>query len=79
MRFIKKFLPLLLIFSLGCATIHRHPTATKVVLIGAGTGAGVAIGILTRRANECPSRIDGVPYSGTPTGGKCPEYWPPTK
>lgn len=74
---LKTLIVFLLLCCTGCATIHRHPTLTKVTIISAGAGTGVLVGILTRRANECPSIITGNPYSGTPVGGKCPEYWPP--
>jgi hypothetical protein len=69
----RKLLIITLCLSLtGCATMHRHPTATKVVLIGGGAAVGVTIGILTR-PHHCPSIINGYPYNGDPNVyGQCP-------
>jgi hypothetical protein len=61
---------LLLLSTLGCATIHRHPLATGIV---AGGATALTVGLLTRQSH-CPA-ING--YSGTPNHGYCPEYWPP--
>jgi hypothetical protein len=58
-----------LCFSLSaCATIHRHPTATKLVIIGLGAVAGASIAKATEQ--NCPSTYEGKPYQGTPP---CPK------
>lgn len=69
--FFKRTALILLLFSVGCASMRRHPVVYEMA-IGAATGATVAL--LTR--HNCPSTINGVAYDGTPP---CPEYWPPTK
>lgn len=63
----------------GCATIHRHPKLTALVI---GAAAGTAIGLATYQ-KPCPSHIDGYGYNGTPP---CPKscdsdgcYWPGKK
>lgn len=65
-----KPIALLLIVSMlsGCATIHRHPKATALIVATAvGTAAGYKLG----HQKPCPSVINGVPYNGTPP---CPSY-----
>jgi hypothetical protein len=62
----KKLIAVVLALSLtGCATIHRHPVLSGIVV---GAAAGVTVGLLTR--SSCPNRYDGKPYSGTPP---CPK------
>lgn len=47
-----------------------HPTRSKIIIAAIGGGAGLAIALATR--DICPSKINGYPYSGTPTDGHCP-------
>lgn len=66
---------LLLLATTGCGAIHRHPTATKIVIIGGMAAIGGVVGYETRKANECPTTYDGKPYQGTPWGPyPCPQY-----
>lgn len=78
MATIKISLVLLLCFTLGCATLHRHPVVTKVIVIGAAAAVGGGIALATRKS--CRSSYNGVAYQGTPPcptwcepGGEC--YW----
>ena len=65
----KRFLPLLLAFSCGCATIHRHPVLSGIV-VGGAAAATVAI----VRHHSCANSYNGVPYQGTPP---CPAWCAP--
>ncbi len=64
----------------GCATIHRHPTATKWVIAGSLGGIGAIVA--AKQYHSCHSSYNGVPYNGT---FPCPVYcdspghcdWPP--
>jgi hypothetical protein len=64
----------------NCATIHRHPKATAIVV---GAGVGIGVGLVVGYRKGCPSHVDGYPYDGTPP---CPSwcgkdgcYWPTKK
>ena len=70
----RKILPLILLLCTGCQSIKHHPV---IYGIAGGAAVGITVGIISRRANECPSTINGYPYTGTPTNGHCPTYWPP--
>jgi hypothetical protein len=75
---LRKLVALLLIAPLGgCATIHRHPKATALIV---GSVVGVSVG-LALHGHSCSHYINGVYYDGTPPcptdcdkSGVC--YWP---
>ena len=48
----------------GCATIHRHPLATKIAFISAGAIAGGTLGYMQLQ-RSCSYMYEGKPYSGT--------------
>ena len=48
----------------GCATIHRHPLATKIAFISAGAIAGGTLGYVQFQ-RSCSYMYEGKPYSGT--------------
>jgi len=65
----------------NCATIHKHPKATAIIVSAA---IAIPVGIKLGYQAPCKSYYSGVPYNGTPPCPKSCEgpgdcYWPPKK
>lgn len=56
---------------LGCAFAKRHPTQTKIYVIGAGVLAGGALALRARRGTCTLTYPSGYVYVGT---NPCPGY-----